>query len=373
MPLFIVQGDIAKQEADVLVNAANRQLKEGAGVCGAVFRGAGRQNMRAACDAIGFCQTGQAVITPAFSLPARHVIHTVGPVYTDGNPKEAEALRSCYLNSLQLAKEHGAQSIAFPLISAGVYGYPRGKAMEIAMAAILDFLKEEEDEPTVTLVLYDKADLRLDPRLRMGLDYLLRGREAQASPSAAIKARRRFPRFSRERNEAQSRGIKRERTPAPAAPIDDIPLDASLPMEADFSRREAPALFTPVQAPRSLEELVGRLDESFSVTLLRLIDSQGKTDPQVYKRANLNRKLFSKIRSNPEYRPSKNTVLALAIALELDRPKTQDLLQRAGFALSTASKLDVIVGFFIDRGVFDIHTINETLYYYDQPLLGEAG
>ncbi|NLM46756.1 MAG: macro domain-containing protein [Firmicutes bacterium] len=154
MPLHIVQNDITKMQVDAIVNAANTALKMGGGVCGAIFRAAGAEQMQAACDAIGGCRTGEAVITPGFRLPAKYVIHTPGPVWQGGNKGEEELLRSCYLSSLELAQKHGCQSVAFPLISAGIYGYPKDQAMEVATTAIEDFLRENNSEMDVYLVLF---------------------------------------------------------------------------------------------------------------------------------------------------------------------------------------------------------------------------
>lgn len=408
MPLFVIQGDIATTRAEALVNAANNHLQEGAGVCGAIFAGAGRAAMQEACDAIGHCQTGQAVITPAFDLPAQQVIHTVGPVYVDGTKGEEAQLRAAYQNSLKLAAQHGLHSIAFPLISTGVYGYPRGEALKVATQAILDYLKDQEEEPTVTLVLYDKADLRLDPRLLGRLSHLVTQvdeeqdgtsqylesssphqgilRRLRKTKKATFKEKTQVEDWMDRQLEEESYSIKAHPAyPAPARDQDEPAIHPDFALERSLQAHHEPypqAAYAPKAKdapskqplpPGSLDQLVGQLDESFSVTLLRLIDKLGKKDPEVYKKANLDRRLFSKIRSNPAYRPGKNTVLALSIALELSLPQTQDLLARAGFALSPAVRMDVIVGFFINQGIFDIYTINEALFYYDQPLLGEVG
>lgn len=144
MPLQIIQEDITKLDTDAIVNAANKELKMGGGVCGAIFRGAGSSKLQEACDELAPIVTGQAVITPAFDLPARYIIHTAGPVYKDGKSGEKEQLRACYLNSLELAREQKCKSIAFPLISSGIYGYPKEEAKQVAIESIEEFLQKNE-------------------------------------------------------------------------------------------------------------------------------------------------------------------------------------------------------------------------------------
>lgn len=344
MPFQIVTGDLARFEADALVNAANARLQEGGGVCGALFKAAGRSQMQAACNKIGACQTGQAVITPAFNLPAKFVIHAVGPVYLDGNQGEEALLRSAYQSALALAEARGLTSIAFPLISAGIYGYPRKEALRVAKTAIRDFLNRQEEELKVTLVLYDKAPLHLEAGIRAELTRLLEEADMEQAGHLMQQAER-------------SRNLRY---------LESLAAEASLDMAQAL---EAPQ---PAGLPRGLDALIQRMDEGFSTTLLRLIDAKGMTDAQVYKKANLDRKHFSKIRNNPHYTPGKLTVLALCIALELNREQTEDLLARAGFALSPSHKQDIIVGYFIDQGIYQIDAINLALYEFDQGLLGAS-
>lgn len=161
MAFKIVKNDITKMKVDAIVNAANTALKMGGGVCGAIFKAAGAHELQKECDRIGKCDTGKAVITKGFKLPARYIIHTAGPVWRGGNFNEAELLRSCYLNSLKLAKENNCISIAFPLISSGIYGYPKDQALKITTSAINDFLLENDMD--VYLVLFDKASFKKEP------------------------------------------------------------------------------------------------------------------------------------------------------------------------------------------------------------------
>jgi O-acetyl-ADP-ribose deacetylase (regulator of RNase III) len=341
LPFSIVRQDLTQMRVDAIVNAANPQFQMGGGVCGAIFRAAGEKALQAACDEIGGCETGQAVATPGFNLPAKLVIHTPGPRWQGGNHGEEALLRLCYRNSLRLAQARGAQSIAFPLISSGIYGYPKAKALRVATAEILEFLRDQDMD--VYLALFDKEALA-DRRDFGGVqDYIDRHLE---DTSKSL-----FERLSNLESEAPRACA----TKAGGA-------EADLDPDARFAPMAAP--------PAGLDRAIGSLDESFSEALLRLIDRSGRTDAEVYKRANIDRRLFSKIRTNRRYMPGKRTVLALAVALELELEEARGLLESAGYALSHSQKFDVIVEYFIQTRRFDVFEINETLFYYDQPLLG---
>lgn len=340
MPFAIVREDITRMRVDAIVNAANTRLQMGGGVCGAIFRAAGETALQDACDVLGGCETGKAVITPGFRLPAKFIVHTPGPVWRGGGYHEEALLRDCYLHSLQLAVDNGLDSIAFPLISSGIYGYPKREALSVATAAIRDFLRDHDMD--VFLTLFDKEALEEGNALFGRVEAFIDQHYVDAHTPLA-----------RRLNEAEHFYETELRS---ASLLDDVPYPCAAPMAA--------------MPPTGLDRAVGRLDEPFSKTLLRLIDLKGMTDVEVYKRANLDRRLFSKIRSNPMYMPAKRTVLALAVALELTPGEAEDLLKRAGFALSRSQKLDVIVEYFLREGQYDIFEINETLFYYDQPLLG---
>lgn len=354
MPFLIVRDDIARVSADAIVNAANTRLQAGGGVCGALFEAAGAADMQAACDAIGVCPTGSAVSTPAFALDAKWVIHAVGPIWRGGLSGEREALRSCYRSVFAEALRLGARSIAYPLISAGIYGFPAGEALAIAREETQAFLAEHDDI-AVTLVVFDRAVMRAGGRLFAEIDEYIDDEYVEASPHV----RGRAARFA----------VEMQGDGAPGGYADDGALE---PLAAAFGG-EAVCAELSAAAPRELDDLLSNLDASFSETLLALIDERGMTDAEVYHRANLSRQLFSKIRSNRAYRPTKPTAVALAVALELDPLQAQDLLSRAGLALSRSSKFDVIVRFFLERGVHDVFRINEALFAYDQPLLGSMG
>lgn len=333
MPFSILRQDITKMKVDAIVNAGNIKLQQGGGVCGAIFKAAGAQRLQAACDKLAPIKTGEAVITKGFDLPAKYIIHTAGPVYQDGNSGEEALLRACYRNSLQLALKHGCESIAFPLISSGIYGYPKNEALHVASTEIFAFLQQHEME--IYLLVFAKdaflASQKLLSDVRSYID------------EHYVDERLIREQLSRRMNETW---------------LDEMPA----PKVAAPKRWKVSSL--------NLDKLMESLDESFSTTLLHLIDQKGLSDVTVYKRANLTRQHFSKIRTGKAYAPKKPTALALAIALELSLADTENLLKRAGMALSDSSKFDVIIKYFITRGIYDIHEINMVLFAFDQPLLG---
>lgn len=341
MPLTIIRQDITKLEVDAIVNAANTELQMGGGVCGAIFKAAGPQKLQAACQALAPIQTGEAVMTPGFDLPASFIIHAAGPVYDKNNVRESERLlRSAYTRAMELALENKLERIAFPLISSGIYGYPKEEALRAARSAITDFLEDQELD--VILTVYDKSAFTISRTLLGQVeDYL------DQHYTDRQRGRRKLL-------QVEETAMRKIELGAPLFPLKSAARETAIP---DSS-------------PPGLEAWIGNLDESFSRTLLRLIDVKGKTDTEVYKRANIDRKLFSKIRSNDDYRPSKRTAIAFAVALELSPEESRDLLRRAGFALSPSVLFDVIVDFFISRGRYNIFEINEVLFTYDQPLLG---
>lgn len=335
MPFSIVRQDITRMHVDAIVNAANTDLVMGGGVCGAIFRAAGAARMQAACNKAAPIRTGEAAITPGYDLPAKYVIHAAGPIYrpSDGR-RNAVLLRSAYLEALRLARENACRSIAFPLISSGIYGYPKEEALQVAVAAIREFL--EENSMDVYLVIFDRTSFVIsEKRLEAVKQYIDRH---------FVDGCRGYDRI---------------------APEEDCQMLRE--QAAGFCANAAP-----VEAGKGLDDWIGHMDEPFHVTLFRLIDASGKTDVEVYKRANIDRKLFSKIRGGKGYMPGKRTILALAVALELTLEETDDLLERAGYALSHSKKFDVIVEYFIVSGIYDIFEINEVLFQYDQPLLGAS-
>lgn len=332
MPLYIVQNDITTMRVDAIVNAAKESLLGGGGVDGAIHRAAGPELLEA-CRALGGCKTGQAKLTEGYRLPARYVIHTVGPVWRGGGHGERALLASAYRASLELALANQCETVAFPLISAGAYGYPKDQALRVAADTIGEFLLAHD--MTVYLVIFDRASYTIGGKLFADIAAYIDGRYAAERTDSRGERRRRALSFASAHAEA------------------------------------APGMPAPCAAPPgSLDEALSRLDESFSQMLLRKIDEAGITDAQCYKKANIDRKLFSKIRSDVHYKPSKPTAMAFAVALELPLEEAREMLAKAGFAFSHASRFDIIVEYFIAHGNYNIFEINEALFAFDQSLLG---
>ncbi len=330
MPLEIVRNDITKMTVDAIVNAANESLLGGGGVDGAIHYAAG-PGLLAECKTLGGCKTGRAKITGGYNLPAKYIIHTVGPIYEDGKRGEKALLESCYRESLALAKAHNCETVAFPLISSGVYGYPKDQALKVAIDVISDFLLENEMK--VYIVIFDKTTYKISEKLFSDI----------------------------------------------AEYIDDNYVDEHTDYRRESMRMNAPMQsimadeiceYKTLLAEEDLDAKLKQIDESFSQMLLRKIDEKGMTDAECYKKANIDRKLFSKIRSDVHYKPSKPTAIAFAISLELTLSETEDMLKKAGFALSHSNKFDIIIEYFISKGNYNIFEINKALFAFDQSLLG---
>ena len=337
MPLEIVRNDITKMKVDAIVNAANESLLGGGGVDGAIHYAAGPE-LLAECKTLGGCKTGKAKITSGYNLPAKYVIHTVGPIYEDGKHGEKALLESCYRESLALAKEHNCETVAFPLISSGVYGYPKDQALKVAIDVISDFLLENEMK--VYIVIFDKAAYKISEKLFSDIAEYIDDNYVDEHTD-----------YRRERSRMNY-------------PCQSVMIGSAQPEYLDLCECKA------MLPDDDLDAKLKQIDESFSQMLLRKIDEKGMTDAECYKKANIDRKLFSKIRSDVHYKPSKPTAIAFAISLELTLSETEDMLKKAGFALSHSNKFDIIIEYFISRGNYNIFEINEALFAFDQSLLG---
>ena len=331
MPFEIVRNDITKMKVDAIVNTANKSLLGGGGVDGCIHRAAGPE-LLAECKLLNGCEIGSAKITKGYQLPCMYVIHAVGPRWIDGNHHEKELLESCYTTSLHLSMEYSCKSIAFPLISSGIYGYPKDQALRIAVEQIRKFLLDHE--MMVYLVIFDRKAYEISDKLYSDIATYIDDRYVDEHSDSPSLQRVRFREF-------ENACLKEESVPLSSA------------------------------NQKSITDWLEDIDESFSEMLLRKIDESGMSDAECYKKANIDRKLFSKIRSDKLYKTSKPTVLAFALALELSLEEMQDMLAKAGFALSHSSKFDLIIEYFVKQGNYNVYEINEALFAFDQSLIGE--
>lgn len=337
MSFRIIRNDITKIAADAIVNTANPEPVYGGGTDAAIYNAAGASDLLAERKKIGDISVGEIAVTPAFRIHAKYIIHTVGPAWRDGNHGEFDLLSSCYRKSLLIARQLGCESIAFPLISTGTYGFPKDKALDIALRTIRNFLSRNEME--VTLVVFDREAFVLSGSLaenvRQYIDENYVGRQTTSEYKSFES-----PRFSGNFVQNSGRWNAEQRY--------------NQPSKRSFS----------------LKEIIKGRGESFHEMLFRLIDQKGMKDSEVWHKANIDHKLFSKIKCNPQYTPSKKTALALAIALELNLDQTVDLLSRAGLALSPSSISDLVIKYCIEHAIYDMFEIDALLFDSGQPTIG---
>jgi O-acetyl-ADP-ribose deacetylase (regulator of RNase III) len=330
---------------DAIVNAANSGLRRGSGVCGAIFEGANDPGLKEECDMLAPCKMGEAVITKGYNLNAKYIIHTVGPIWQGGNRNEGKILRNSYKNSLELAKKNDCKSISFPLISSGVYGYPKEEALNVAVSTIKEFIMDNDME--IQLVVYDKKSVSLGEELTKDLVHYI-DKYYDEDLERRYKSCSKKIRLEDCQNVCYSMEIPEEHLD------NDVP---DILMSHDESQS------------RTLPEIIKRLGETFTEMLFRLIDEKGFNDVEVYKRANIDRKLFSKIRNGNDYTPKKQTIIALAISLKLSLDEAKDLLGKAGYAFTNSRKSDVIMMYFFEKENYDIFKINEALFSLGEQLL----
>ena len=344
MPFKIIRNDITKVKADAIVNTANPLPVIGGGTDYAIYEAAGKKQLLKEREKIGILEPGQAVSTPAFKLDAKYIIHTTGPVWEDGDQGERDVLHDCYRNSLNLAAELSCKSIAFPLISTGVYGFPKDEALQIALAEINRFLLE--NDMRVILVVFDDTAFELSGKLVEDIEEFIDGEAAKAIRQA----------------EYRIGALNERRSRMNASNVSDPRRQAK--EKGMLSRKTAPASI------QTLDDILANTGDTFQQRLFQLIDERKLKDSEVYHRAGISKQLFSKIRSDENYRPKKKTAISLAIALELDLPTMLDLLQRAEIALSPSSKFDSIITYYVTHKKYNIIDINATLFEYGEPLLG---
>ena len=356
MPFKIIRNDITKVKADVIVNSANPRPVIGFGMDSAIYDAAGEEELLAERLRIGDIAPGQAAVTPAFKLPAKYIIHTVGPIWIDGNHGERDILHSCYARSLALALELKAESIAFPMIATGVYGFPKAEALSIAISEISDFLLRNDMD--VILVVFDRKSLELSGKLTGAIEEYIDEhgvglvRSSEYGSEEALDDRRRLIQMRRRRELEMMQAMGNQMSPPAPAP-EASEYDGTMDVRG-----------------KSLEEILGNAGKSFQDKLMELIIASGMEDREIYRAANMERKLYSSIRCKKDRVPKKKTILALAIGLKLDMPAMKDLLASAGYALSPNDMTDLIVSYYVENGKHDICDLNFTLYNYHQDPLG---
>ena len=336
MPLQIIRQDITKMRVDAIVNTTNSEMVGYSGVDLAVHTAAGPM-LDEECEALAPLGLGCAKITKGYNLDAKYIIHTSGPVWRGGLVGESIILKSCYIESLKLAVQYGCNSVAFPLISSGVYGYPKDQVLKFAIQVITEFLLDHE--LMVYLCVFDKNSYEFSQKLFAEINEFIDDEYAENYKNDFCG---------------------------------DISFCVSQGVNFDICKKSICKSATPGSVgDKSLHEYMKAMDKSFAYKLFDLIDERGMTDVECYKKANIDKKTFSKIKCNPDtYRPSKQTAVAFAIALKLDFDQTQDLLASAGLTLSRSFTFDKIIRYFIQKQIYDIFVINEALFEFDQVLLG---
>lgn len=357
MALKIVRNDITKMQVDAIVNTANPMPGYGPGIDTAVYTAAGVDKLLAKRQEIGEVDRGCSVITDGYDLPAKYIIHTVGTSWKGGDAGEEDVIRRCYKSVFALACENGIRSLAIPLIASGSYGFPKGIALRIALTEIESFMADHDID--VYLVVFDDKSFSLSSELYGDIDEYIDSNYVDektdveyARTYGTLEDRVMMSRAKK------SKIFKPRTSAAESSPVDIGHVGMAMSV---------------MEEERSLDDVINNLDKTFMELVFSFADERGLTDVEVQKRANLDRKAFSKLKCGTTKNPSKSTALALAIALRLDLDDTKDLLSRAGMALSPCSKQDLIVQYFIERGAYDIYEINIVLFEHgEQPLGSQA-
>ena len=343
MPFKIVRNDITKMHVDAIVNTANEAPQYSSGVDTAVYHAAGEKELLAERKKIGWMNEGDVAITPGFKLPAKYIIHAVSPCYIDRTFGEEELLRNCYSKSLQLAYENKCESIAFPLISTGSFGYPKEEGMRIALDEINAFLLKHD--MLIYLVVFDtaatKLGLSLYPNLEVYIDqnYVCDKWEEEYED-----------RYFNAVDEVEECSIRKASAAFDCRKMDDDEYE-------DFLE----------ESESALKERMKHISDTFQQYLLFLMDEKGLSPTEVYKRAIITKQLFSKIKVNSNYHPDKATAMRLCVGAKLNIDETKDLLARAGYALSPCDKRDIIFSFFIENNVYDMIEIDIVLQEHGLP------
>lgn len=341
MSFKIVRNDITKMNTEAIVNTANDHVTVGTGCDYAVYMAAGYEELlKYREEKIGFVSEGDVFVTPGFHLKAEYIIHAVSPLYMGGNQGEEEKLRSCYRKSLQIAKDYNIKSISFPLISTGGFGYPKEEGMRIAVDEIHAFLLENEMQ--IYLVVFDtKATMlgeKIYPDLEEYIDYNYVRNKREEEYGVHF--------YNVQLLERQTRNH---------AAADAFEEDLELDFEAQHESK--------------LEERMKHISDTFSQYLMYLIREKKMENAEVYKRAIVDKKIFSKIKNNADYHPQKITALCLCVGAKLNLDESKELLARAGYALSPCDKTDIIFTYFIENKIYDMIELDIQLEEHGLPCI----
>lgn len=329
MPLKIVRNDITRMNTQAIVNTANRNPIVGDGCDRAVYNAAGYHELLTYREKyIGFVPQGEVFITPGFNLPAKYIIHAVSPLYRGGNDDEENKLRSCYQKSLLLAKKYNIESIAFPLISTGSFGYPKEEGLRIALDEINAFLLN--NDMLIYIVVFGEKITRLSQNIYPDLESYIDNHYVEEKFSETYHQAA----YTRESIRQLSCGARYYKVPQREISEDD---------KSIINMR--------------IEQTQG--NRTFSQYLLDLIQEKNMTNLEVWHHACINRKIFSKIKNDINYHPQKITALCLCVGAKLNLDETKDLLFRTGYALSPSDKVDIIFSYFIEREIYDMIELDD--------------
>ncbi len=424
MPFHIIRNDITKIKADAIVNTANPEVAVGSGVDYAIYKAAGMENLLAEREKIGYLSPGEVGITKAFNLEAKFIIHVSGPRWENASKGEEAILRKCYDKALNLAFENGCESIAFPVISTGTYGFPQKTGIQIAVDAFTSFLEEHEID--ITLVVFGDESVKIsgeivdevssyidDSYVKMALaeEKIPHTRESMQEFGQLRDSTPDEEKIPHTRESMQEFGQRRDSTPdEEKAPQDNKKKSSPVRMlfsriagkkaardrcaentwdasdsvapkniqdeeagnlsQADTERcaKLGAAAMAGIEgravANNSLEDVLkGIYKESFEKHLQMLINKKGLKNSEVYAAANISKQYFSKLLKG-QVKPSKGKMLALAVGLHLNMDETVDFLRIAGYALSPISQTDAVVGYFIEHEDYNVLKIDIVLFDY---------
>lgn len=314
MPFEIVRNDITKMDVDAIVCNGNHRLEKSEGVSGAIFAAAGKQ-LTEECALLPSCDTSAAIVTRGYDLPAKYIIHTVGPHWHGGRYGEEEILRTCFKNVLNAARRYQCRSVAIPMISSGSYGFPKEIVLDIATEEIERFLSSHPSM-SVYLVVYSTTAAKLGEKYQKDIREYITNEEYRSYTNA---------------NRTRMYG-RHERF-----------------------------------IPGSVKDAAGIVAPGFRDKLFGYVELSGRKWSSVYRRAGVGKAVASKIKTNPNYNPSKQTALAFAVSLGLSLYQTEDLLQSFGASFSPASISDNIVKYCILHGIYSIDKINDALDENGEP------